>query len=214
MDLVLTWSAWFWLINRTLANTWYLGIAIAGVLVLIPMIFMGRWLLDRQPTIQRAVWVTAIIHYLTAIFLGGALIAATRFAQAVPDWASPLPAWLGLLLMALSGLFLSGGAIHLLSKGLGLPIGTELTRQVVTNWIYAWTRNPIVLSSLAFLVGIGLWLESGSFLIWVLALVFPAMFIFLLVFEERELEIRFGEDYLEYKQRTPRLWPRRPKKDA
>jgi protein-S-isoprenylcysteine O-methyltransferase Ste14 len=113
--------------------------------------------------------------------------------------------------MALSGLALLGGAIHLLNKGLGLPLGTEVTRVVVTNWLYAWTRNPIALSTLAFLVGIGLWLGSGPFLLWVFALVFPAIFIFLQVFEERELEIRFGSDYLEYKQRTPMFWPRRPK---
>ena len=28
---------------------------------------------------------------------------------------------------------------------------------------------------------------------------------------ERELEIRFGKAYLEYKARTPLLWPRRPR---
>jgi len=31
------------------------------------------------------------------------------------------------------------------------------------------------------------------------------------VFEERELEIRFGASYLEYKSRTPMLFPRRPR---
>jgi len=35
--------------------------------------------------------------------------------------------------------------------------------------------------------------------------------VFLKAFEERELEIRFGASYLEYKARTPMLWPRRPK---
>jgi protein-S-isoprenylcysteine O-methyltransferase Ste14 len=214
VGLLITWSSWFWLIESSLFEPWYLWLAIGGVLILIPMIFLGRWILDHQPMIERAIWVTAMIHYLIAIFLGSAVIAAVRFAQAAPDWAFPLPSWLGLFLMAMSGLALVGGAVHLLNKGLGLPLGTEMTRQVVTNWIYAWTRNPIVLSSLAFLVGIGLWLGSGSFLLWVLALVFPAIFIFLLVFEERELEIRFGENYLEYKQKTPMLWPRRPKKDA
>jgi protein-S-isoprenylcysteine O-methyltransferase Ste14 len=182
--------------------------------MLIPIILIGRRYLDQQPTAHRAAWITAIVHYLIAIFLGCAVIAAAHFTQNASDWASPLPAWLGLFLMALSGLALLGGAIHLLNKGLGLPLGTEVTRVVVTNWLYAWTRNPIVLSTLAFLVGIGLWLGSGTFLLWVFALVFPAVFVFLQVFEERELEIRFGNDYLEYKQRTPMFWPRRPKNGA
>lgn len=212
--ILLTWLAWFWLIDTTLGASSYLWIAIGGVFLLFPIIFAARWFLDRQPVIQRAYWITAIIHYLIAIFLGSALIAAVRFTQEVPYWASPLPTWLGLLIMVCSGLVLLAGVIHLLNKGLGLPLGTEVTRLVVTNWLYAWTRNPIVLSSLAFLVGIGLWLGSGPFLLWVLALVFPALIIFLFVFEERELEIRFGENYLDYKQRTPMLWPRRPNKDA
>lgn len=211
IGIVLTWSAWFWFAGLSLPDRWYSWLAIAGVLILFPIILIARRYLDMQPTLQRAAWITAIVHYLIAIFLGCAVIAATHFTQNVSAWVSPLPSWLGLFLMALSGLALLGGAIHLLNKGLGLPLGTEVTRVVVTNWLYAWTRNPIALSTLAFLVGTGLWLGSGPFLLWVFALVFPAIFIFLQVFEERELEIRFGSDYLEYKQRTPMFWPRRPK---
>jgi protein-S-isoprenylcysteine O-methyltransferase Ste14 len=36
--------------------------------------------------------------------------------------------------------------------------------------------------------------------------------VFLKVYEERELEIRFGEAYREYREKTPMLWPRRPEK--
>ncbi len=214
VGILITWFTWFWLIEASLPASYYIWIAMGGVILLFPIIFAARWFLDQQPSIQRAYSVAAIIHYLIAIFLGSAMISAVRFAQLFPNWASPLPTWLGLLLMIISGLVLLGGVIHLLNKGLGLPLGTEVTRLVVSNWLYAWTRNPIVLSSLAFLVGIGLWLGSGPFLLWVLALVFPALFIFLLVFEERELEIRFGKDYIDYKRQTPMLWPRRPNKKA
>jgi protein-S-isoprenylcysteine O-methyltransferase Ste14 len=31
------------------------------------------------------------------------------------------------------------------------------------------------------------------------------------VYEERELELRFGASYLEYKSRTPMLFPRKPR---
>lgn len=214
LGILITWLTWFWLINASLTASFYIWIAMGGVILLIPIIYAARWFLDRQPSIQRAYAIAAVIHYLIAIFLGSAMISAVRIAQLFPYWSSPLPTWLGLLLMICSGLVLLAGVIHLLNKGLGLPLGTEVTRLVVSNWLYAWTRNPIVLSSLAFLVGIGLWLGSGPFLLWVLALVFPALFIFLLVFEERELEIRFGKDYLDYKRQTPMLWPRRPNKDT
>jgi protein-S-isoprenylcysteine O-methyltransferase Ste14 len=48
------------------------------------------------------------------------------------------------------------------------------------------------------------------FVLWVLILFAPALLVFVKVYEERELEIRFGASYLEYKSRTPMLFPRRP----
>jgi protein-S-isoprenylcysteine O-methyltransferase Ste14 len=39
----------------------------------------------------------------------------------------------------------------------------------------------------------------------------PALLIFIKVYEERELEIRFGDPYLAYKERTPMLIPCKPK---
>lgn len=35
---------------------------------------------------------------------------------------------------------------------------------------------------------------------------------FVKVYEERELEIRFGASYLEYRARTPMLFPGKPKR--
>jgi len=39
----------------------------------------------------------------------------------------------------------------------------------------------------------------------------PAYVFFVKVFEERELEIRFGASYLEYKSRTPTVFPKKTK---
>jgi protein-S-isoprenylcysteine O-methyltransferase Ste14 len=33
----------------------------------------------------------------------------------------------------------------------------------------------------------------------------------IVLYEERELEIRFGQSYREYKARTSFLWPRKPR---
>jgi protein-S-isoprenylcysteine O-methyltransferase Ste14 len=46
--------------------------------------------------------------------------------------------------------------------------------------------------------------------LWVLILFAPALLFFVKVFEERELEFRFGASYLEYKSKTPMLFPRKP----
>lgn len=112
--------------------------------------------------------------------------------------------------MAIGGISLLIVIINLAIKGLGAPFAVALTRLVAAEWMYAWTRNPMVLSALAFFVGLGLWLQSTLFLVWVIIVVCPVIFLFLRVYEEKELEIRFGEAYLEYKARTPMFFPRKP----
>jgi protein-S-isoprenylcysteine O-methyltransferase Ste14 len=101
--------------------------------------------------------------------------------------------------------------VNLALRGLGAPFAIALSRRLASDWMYAWTRNPMVLSLLAFLLSTGLWLRSLWFILWVLALPTPVMLAFLKWFEERELEIRFGQSYRDYSARTPMLWPRRPR---
>jgi protein-S-isoprenylcysteine O-methyltransferase Ste14 len=199
-----------WLIDQELSLTYSFAIAVGGVLIIIPIVIVGRRLLDHQPTVERADLVTTILHYLVAIFFGSAVISATKFGLSSPTWSIPIPSWLGLLLMTIGGISLLIVIINLAIKGLGAPFAVALTRLVATEWMYAWTRNPMVLSALVFLVGLGLWLQSALFLIWVIIIVCPVIFFFLKVYEERELEIRFGEAYLEYKARTPMIFPRKP----
>lgn len=212
--LASVWIVWLWLIFHPLTNFMNLAVAVGCTLAIIPIVYMGRWLLERQPDIPQAQRITLAVHYLVAIFLGAAILTATRLGLSAPLWPVPLAPWLGLVVMLLSGLILLLVVFNLALKGLGAPFAIALTRLVVTDWMYAWTRNPMVVSALAFLVGLGLWLGSGLFLVWVLAIVSPALLVFLKVYEERELEIRFGQAYLEYKDRTPMLlpkWPRRGK---
>jgi protein-S-isoprenylcysteine O-methyltransferase Ste14 len=102
--------------------------------------------------------------------------------------------------------------LNLALQGLGAPWAIALSRRVATGGVYRWTRNPMVLSALVGLVGLGIWLQSPLFLAWTLLVFLPCAIVFLKYFEERELEIRLGAPYLEYRARTPMLWPRRPLK--
>ena len=212
IGLAVTWGVWLWLAGQDFAQETSLFIAMAGVLALIPAILFGRPLLDHQSNLQRAELITTVMHYLFATLFGSALLAAVQSVLKSPAWPIPLPPWLGFGLMLVSGLLLLAVTINLVYKGLGSPLALGLTRLVVTDWIYAWTRNPLVLSALLFLVGLGLWFQSGLFLVWVLVVVCPTILVFLKVYEERELEIRFGQAYREYRSRTPMIVPRRPPK--
>ena len=210
LGLIITWIVWLWLIDQELGLASAFSIAVGGILVIVPVVFVGRRLLDRQPTIERADLLTTFLHYLVAILFGSAVIAATKFGLSSPSWSIPIPSWLGLVLMTIAGITVLIVILNLAIKGLGAPFAVALTRIVASEWMYAWTRNPMILSALAFLVGLGLWLQSTLFLVWVIILVSPVIFLFLKVYEERELEIRFGKAYLEYKARTPMFIPKKP----
>jgi len=210
LGLAVTWMVWFCLVITPLPPSQNLLITVGGTLLIIPFVFAGRFLLDRQPDQKRAERVTIIFHYLIAIMLGSAVITGTRLGQTATRSPFPLPAWTGLLVMLMSGTALALIVLNLTVKGLGSPFALALTRLVATDWAYAWTRNPMVLSALAFLVGLGLWLNSALFLVWVLVVLSPVIWIYLHVYEERELEIRFGQPYLEYKAKTSALLPRKP----
>jgi len=82
-----------------------------------------------------------------------------------------------------------------------------LTKRIVAEDIYKRTRNPMSLGYYLFSLAIGF--VSGSTLITlgVLLGVIPAHIFFLKYFEELELELRFGESYLEYKKNVPFLFP-------
>ncbi len=93
-----------------------------------------------------------------------------------------------------------------------LPVPSEIgLALVIITGAASLTRNPMVLAALAFFLSLGIWFQSMLFVLWVLILFAPALLFFVKVFEERELEFRFGASYLEYKSRTPMLFPRRPR---
>ncbi|HOT97991.1 MAG TPA: methyltransferase [bacterium] len=86
--------------------------------------------------------------------------------------------------------------VNLAVKGLGAPFAVALSRKLAVDWLYAWTRNPMVFAVLCLGVSIGLWFQSLLFVFWVLILFAPALLFFVKVYEERGLEIRFGALYL------------------
>ena len=116
------------------------------------------------------------------------------------------------------GIMLLGAAIgikatrQLRYAGMGLPWGAldedAKTKFLVTNGIYAYTRNPIVLGYTLLPLGMGLLFRSLGMTILIPALILVIMIIRIKKWEEPDLEKSFGEKYLEYKQRTPFLLPR------
>jgi protein-S-isoprenylcysteine O-methyltransferase Ste14 len=201
---VLILLGWSWAIDQPLSSGVNLSIIVGGVLLVLPVVWLGRTALDRKPTTSRAAWITTVVHYAVVILFGVAIIRAVKTHQDWSGWVLPVPAEIGLLLVIVTGGAALLSVMNLALKGLGAPFAVALSRKLAVDWLYAWTRNPMVLATLALGLSLGVWFQSALFVLWVLILVVK-------VYEERELEIRFGASYLEYKSRTPLLFPRRPK---
>jgi protein-S-isoprenylcysteine O-methyltransferase Ste14 len=209
--LAFIWSIWRWALNAPLPNVMNLSFIVGGVMLVFPLVWLGRMILDRQPTTSRTAWITTFVHYALGALFGIAIIRAAITHQDWSGWALPVPIGIGLFLVAITGLATLLIAVNLAIKGLGAPFAIALSKKLAVDWFYAWTRNPMVLAALAFLLSLGIWFQSVLFVLWVLILFAPALLVFVKVYEERELEIRFGVSYLEYKSRTPMLFPRKPR---
>ena len=55
---------WWWARNQSFSNIVNLSIIVGGLLLVFPLVWLGRMILDRQPTTSRAAWVTIFVHYV------------------------------------------------------------------------------------------------------------------------------------------------------
>lgn len=204
---------WWWVIKTPMNAGLNLGFIVGGVLLVFPIIWLGRNLLDRKPTAAHSAWTSTFVHYSLLILFGAAIIRAILTHEDWIGWRLPIPPVIGLLLVRVTGIVALLSVVNLALKGFGAPFVIHLSERLAVDWLYAWTRNPMVLATLACLLSVGIWYQSSLFVVWVLALLTPAWLFFVVVYEERELEIRFGASYLEYKSRTPLLFPHRPRKN-
>jgi protein-S-isoprenylcysteine O-methyltransferase Ste14 len=201
---------WAGLIRLPFSAVRDLSIIAGGILMIIPVVWLGRKHLDRRPIPESAVRTTMVVHYALVFLFGAAIFRAVATCAEWRIWTLPVPEEFGLVLVVVSGAALAATVVNLALKGLGAPFAVALSRKLAADWLYAWTRNPMVLATLVFFLSLGIRFQSAMFVCWVLLLLAPAWLGFVKGYEERELEIRFGAPYLEYKSRTPMLFPRRP----
>lgn len=148
------------------------------------------------------------------LFFSGLLLmsaAAVGIGWACGDWGRINLGWANLalgLLMTVGGLALVSWSVYIqYTLGKGTPAPAVATKKLVTQGPYACSRNPMTLGALVMYLGIGIWMGSGA-VITASAVVFTLLLAFIYKHETRELELRFGKEYEEYRERTPFLIPR------
>ncbi len=91
--------------------------------------------------------------------------------------------------------------------GKGTPNPSVPTKKLIISGAYKYSRNPIELSAIIYYLGIGTifdTLMTGILCFTVYMIAGSAYHKFI---EEKELEMRFGEEYLIYRSNTPFLIP-------
>jgi protein-S-isoprenylcysteine O-methyltransferase Ste14 len=101
-------------------------------------------------------------------------------------------------------------SIVFVTHGRGTPVPIEPPRNFVAAGLYRFVRNPMYFGALLALFAEAIFFRS----VWILlyaGMLWLALHTFTVFLEEPQLEGRFGDTYREYRQRTPRWIPRRPK---
>lgn len=91
--------------------------------------------------------------------------------------------------------------------GRGTPALFDASRKFVAQGPYRYVRNPMYIGGGLLLLGFGLYQRSPA-----IALFVPVWWLLfhllVILYEEPTLHTKFGPDYDEYRQRTPRWIPR------
>ncbi|MBA3918494.1 MAG: hypothetical protein C0516_07900 [Gemmatimonas sp.] len=122
-------------------------------------------------------------------------------AQTVTSWS------VGLGLVALGEAIRTAGVA---AAGTVTRRRSRDVQRLVTYGAFAWCRNPLYVGN--FLAWMGFTVVSGVYWFLPVALiVFAVEYTFIVRYEEGVLESIFGQEYLDYKKRTPRWFGRPPK---
>lgn len=130
-----------------------------------------------------------------------------QWLQWQPILSLPFNLILGWLLIVLGCLFGVWSVYSQFTLGKGTPVPLMATQKLVVLPPYTYCRNPMALGAIVMYLGAAILFRSLGAVILVLFFA-GLLLIYIKCIEEKEMEIRFGEEYLAYKRQTPFLIPR------
>ena len=147
-------------------------------------------------------------------FLGilpGAIWYFSKLLDRLLRWPSFAFGWVNILAgggLIAAGLLLAWWTIYVqFTLGRGTPVPLMATQQLIIQKPYDYCRNPMALGTLV--AGLGFAILIGSLSAVLLVLVLSGLLLtYIKLAEEKEMELRFGEAYREYRKQTPFILPR------
>jgi protein-S-isoprenylcysteine O-methyltransferase Ste14 len=130
-----------------------------------------------------------------------------QWRQWSPILSLPFNLILGWLLILPSLLFGIWSNHSQFTIGRGTPVPLMATQKLVIQPPYTYCRNPMALGAIGMYLGAAILFRSigAVFLVLLFA---SCLLIYIKLIEEKEMQSRFGQEYLTYKQQTPFLIPR------
>jgi len=114
---------------------------------------------------------------------------------------------LGILFLAIGGIYGFWSIYSQLTRASGTPLPMMPTQKLLIDGPFKQCRNPMTFGTIVAYLGVGILVGSLSSVICVIVLG-VLLLTYITRVEEKELEIRFGEDYLAYKKTTPLFFPK------
>jgi protein-S-isoprenylcysteine O-methyltransferase Ste14 len=137
------------------------------------------------------------------IALGASL---DQWLRWVPIVYQPINLVLGWFLIVAGWLLGMWSNYVLFTLGRGTPVPLMATQKLIVQPPYTYCRNPMALGAIVMYLGVAVLFGSiGAALLVLLGT--ACLLTYIKRVEEKEMEIRFGQEYVEYKQRTPLLIP-------
>jgi len=155
-----------------------------------------------------------IYSVVTAILFVGLLLLFFLAGVLTDKWLN-LPSinyfpWtfvLALILIAV-GLIPTSWSLIQFMRNRGSPVPTDPPRKLITTGLYSYCRNPMLLGAFLILFGISILIGSLSATVFYIPLLIVLLYLQVVKVEEKDMELKFGREYLEYKSRVPRFIPR------
>jgi protein-S-isoprenylcysteine O-methyltransferase Ste14 len=164
------------------------------------------------------------LRLLLTIVIGGAIFAwgiPTLLTGPLPrlDASLHLPSlYFGLPNLIVGWAFLAVGIFFAawsigqqLFTAQGTPLPVMATQKLIVRGVFNYSRNPMGFGAISMYLGVSI--LAGSICAMVTVIIFAALFVlYIKRVEEKELALRFGEEYEAYKKSTPFIIPRFPAK--
>ena len=97
-------------------------------------------------------------------------------------------------------------SLYLLATSYKVITGDHRPRRVITSGVFKYIRHPMYLSAVLFYLGLVVSsLSIVSFLMWILIFIF---YNYIAGYEEKLMEMKYGEEYISYKQITGKWLPK------